>query len=343
MKPRHLERDIISITRQETDNLNRRGNDTDDSMHSPSSAGFIGSVSSASPAQSWFTRSLLCGEIVPYLQTAMFGCIFLLRLPWVVGYCGIYLSLGIIALCMIAVTLTSLSLGAIGTDGKFSRFSTLYALLDKNLGREISSSVCLIFFCGRALAASMFCLAFSEALLWEHTGYLQFSPNDWMITIIATITCTILFIVCICARKLFITVGGMAALCVSFLCFLFVIFGFIYHFGSNKGTSGSDAMIVESNGVNDRISFSTRENFFKMLGICFPNFVGVFANLIRARKLPRRQLPRPTGIVWGSAVVSCVSIVLICAFGTLVNRSQLKHQTLLTGKYSKSLNLTCCI
>jgi potassium/chloride transporter 4/5/6 len=70
----------------------------------------------------------IMGVYIPCLQN-IFGVLFFIRLPWIVGTAGVVDALCVVFLCCSVTFLTSISLSAIATNGKFLCMS--YFLIER--------------------------------------------------------------------------------------------------------------------------------------------------------------------------------------------------------------------
>ena len=104
----------------------------------------------------------LLGVFLPCLQNIL-GCIYFVRLSWIVGQTGIQMALLVIGLCCCTTFLTSLSLSAIATNGAIKGGGPYY-LISRALGPEFGGSVGLCFYLGTTVAGAMYILAAVEAL-----------------------------------------------------------------------------------------------------------------------------------------------------------------------------------
>jgi hypothetical protein len=318
--------DVISFSRQEQDNLNKLVNEVEEMIPLSHSSDNLMSQDTRR-TDDWWSTTLLCGEIVPYLQTTMMGAMLLIRLPWIIANGGILLTIVLIVISMLVVGMTSLALGAIGSDGKITRFSTLFALLDKNLGRELSSSICLVYSAGKFLSVSMYCLTAAEAALWRRGDYLLYQPYSYERIVGAIAICGCLFVVCLVARKAAITATGIASLIVALLVYLSIVVGMIVNFSNG----GSHSEFISSGGPNV-VEKSRQYHLYTLLGVIFPNFVGILANLIRPEKLPQRQMPRPLGNILGISLTGAFCIVITGTYGFYVSNSELGSNKFILGQ-----------
>lgn len=76
------------------------------------------------------------GVFQPCVQNIL-GVILFIRLPFIVGQAGIFLTMVIIVVAKAATTLTTLSMNAIATNGQVQAGGPYY-IISRNLGVEVS-------------------------------------------------------------------------------------------------------------------------------------------------------------------------------------------------------------
>ena len=128
----------------------------------PRGGGRGGGPTAAAAAKPPKKMGTLLGVFLPCLQNIL-GCIYFVRLSWIVGQTGIQMALLVIGLCCCTTFLTSLSLSAIATNGAIKGGEPYY-LISRALGPEFGGSVGLCFYLGTTVAGAMYILAAVEAL-----------------------------------------------------------------------------------------------------------------------------------------------------------------------------------
>lgn len=295
-----------------------------------SPSGFNDIFTSTTQSQtSRYNRNIFVDVVIPYLQTSMMGSILLIRLPWITGEGGILLALVICVVTVISTTLTSLSLGAIGTDGRIDLSSNLYFLLRKNLGRELASGLCMVFYAGKVLTVSMYCLAASETAGWKslHDTSADHMPDSWYNQLMAIVFCVALTVsIGIVPRNLLSSISYITFI-IGLLSTLSVIIGVI------TCSTHRSCTVVNHPSSQSIVSHFTREtNFYVLLGIFYPSFTGIMANTVSAQDQPHRRLPSPVGNIWGVLTLAVMSVLIIVLFGLIVPHSDLLNNKLVAGK-----------
>lgn len=105
----------------------------------------------------------IMGVYIPCLQN-IFGVLFFIRLPWIVGTAGILEAFMVVLLCCSVTFLTSISLSAIATNGVVSGGGPYY-MISRNLGPELGGAVGILFYLGTTVAASMYITGAVEIFL----------------------------------------------------------------------------------------------------------------------------------------------------------------------------------
>ena len=77
------------------------------------------------------------GVFLPCVQNIL-GVILFIRLPFIVGQAGVFMTILIIFVAKSATTLTTLSMNAIATNGQVQAGGPYY-IISRNLGVEVSA------------------------------------------------------------------------------------------------------------------------------------------------------------------------------------------------------------
>ncbi|XP_065190112.1 solute carrier family 12 member 9-like isoform X2 [Sycon ciliatum] len=117
---------------------------------------------SDSPAQKK-KLSTFFGVVVPCVLS-IFSVILFLRLGYVVGQAGLWVSLGMLILGYFVVVLTVLSISAICTNGVVQGGGA-YFLISRSLGPEFGGSIGVIFYFANIFASALYIIGFVEAFV----------------------------------------------------------------------------------------------------------------------------------------------------------------------------------
>ncbi|MFZ1288771.1 MAG: hypothetical protein WAR79_01680, partial [Melioribacteraceae bacterium] len=103
------------------------------------------------------------GVFTPSILTIL-GVIMYMRLPWIVGQAGLFLTIGIILIAHILSVTTGLSVSSIATDKKVKAGGTYY-IISRSLGLPIGGTLGIALFFGLSLSVSLYIIGFSESFL----------------------------------------------------------------------------------------------------------------------------------------------------------------------------------
>lgn len=107
------------------------------------------------------------GVFTPSILTIL-GVIMYMRLPWIVGQAGLYVTIGVIVVAHILSVTTGLSVSSIATDKKVKAGGT-YFIISRSLGLPIGGTLGIALFFGLSLSVSLYLIGFSESFLgfWD--------------------------------------------------------------------------------------------------------------------------------------------------------------------------------
>ncbi|MBR9977261.1 MAG: amino acid permease [Bacteroidetes bacterium] len=103
------------------------------------------------------------GVFTPSILTIL-GVIMYLRLPWIVGQAGLWVTIGIIVVAHIISVTTGLSVASIATDKKV-KAGGIYYIISRSLGLPIGGSLGIALFVGLSFSVSLYIIGFIESFL----------------------------------------------------------------------------------------------------------------------------------------------------------------------------------
>ena len=103
------------------------------------------------------------GVFTPSILTIL-GVIMYLRLPWIVGQAGLYMTIGIVIVAHIISVTTGLSVASIATDKKVSVGGNYY-IISRSLGLPIGGTLGIALFVGLSFSISLYIIGFIESFL----------------------------------------------------------------------------------------------------------------------------------------------------------------------------------
>ncbi|MEQ9364132.1 MAG: hypothetical protein RIF32_07820, partial [Leptospirales bacterium] len=136
------------------------------------------------------------GVFTPSILTIL-GVIMYLRLPYIVGQAGLYMTLAIIGIAHIIAITTGLSVASIATDKKVKAGGT-YFMISRSLGLPIGGTLGIALFVGMSLSISLYLIGFSETFL----GYWDLPGNKNSIRLTGSITLGVVALVTIISTSL---------------------------------------------------------------------------------------------------------------------------------------------
>lgn len=103
------------------------------------------------------------GVFTPSILTIL-GVIMYLRLPWIVGQAGLWMTIGIIVVAHVISVTTGLSVSSIATD-KRVRIGGNYYIISRSLGLSIGGTLGIALFIGLSFSVSLYIIGFVESFL----------------------------------------------------------------------------------------------------------------------------------------------------------------------------------
>jgi amino acid transporter len=109
------------------------------------------------------TKRTWDGVFLP-VSLSIFGFVLFARLPWMVGECGVWLTLVGIVICFAVTFFTTISLAAISTNG-FTGDGGPYMMIARCLGPQIGTTVGITFVLANSVATAMYLVGGSELII----------------------------------------------------------------------------------------------------------------------------------------------------------------------------------
>ena len=103
------------------------------------------------------------GVFTPSILTIL-GVIMYLRLPWIVGQAGLWMTIGIIVVAHVISVTTGLSVSSIATDKKV-KVGGNYYIISRSLGLSIGGTLGIALFVGLSFSVSLYIIGFVESFL----------------------------------------------------------------------------------------------------------------------------------------------------------------------------------
>lgn len=277
------------------------------------------------------------GVLLPFLQSSMVGAILYLRLPFITGQSGVILTCVIFFICLVSTFLSLLSLSALASNGKLSKSGSLYQLVSRNLGVELGGAVGLLFYLGKALAGSMYCLGAAEAFLYG-IGVPSDSVFPWANQIIALSLCFGLTVLVHHVDAKYIDYCSLFFLVTAFLTILFfTVGGLAFANNTYHGKLSSYDMKTNDNvfGVfqtDPELGYTP--TFFSLLALYYPSLTGIMTGSCRPGPVAKPGFSVPFGTCVGMGITSAVYLLVIFLFGFSVRNDTLLNDRLVLAMVS---------
>lgn len=225
------------------------------------------------------------GVFLPSVLT-IFGVILYLRLGWIVGVGGIWMTIGIISLSSLITLITAFSLSSIATNMRIGS-GGVYYILSRTFGIKIGSAIGIPLFLAQALSISFYISGFVETV----TAVLPyFSPKVIELLTLGVIT-TIALISTDIALKSQLVIFGVIILSL---------------FSLTMGhTAPAPTEIVDIPQIS----------FWPLFALFFPAVTGIEAGISMSGDLKNPSRSLPLGTI-AAVVVGYISYLLLALFLT---------------------------
>ncbi|MDX8431584.1 MAG: hypothetical protein SNF33_07290 [Candidatus Algichlamydia australiensis] len=223
------------------------------------------------------------GVFLPSVLT-IFGVILYLRLGWIVGVAGPWMTVGIISLSSLITLITAFSLSSIATNMRIGS-GGVYYILSRTFGIKIGSAIGIPLFLAQALSISFYISGFVETV----TGVLPFlSPKVIEIATLSLITTLALISTDIALKSQLIIFG--------------LIIISLFSLAMGRATP-----------ISTEIVEIPKISFWPLFALFFPAVTGIEAGISMSGDLknPARSLPMGT---IAAVVVGYISYLLLALF-----------------------------
>ena len=235
-----------------------------------------------------------------------------LRLGYIVGQSGIMLTLLIVLVSKAITVLTTLSLSAIATNTRV-RGGGAYFLISRSLGVESGGAIGIVFFLAQAIAVSLYCLGFAEAVCGTAI------VREWSVTTVAAITNLGVFAVVMIGAGWTIRIqyGILAILAASLVSFF-----------AGAWTEFNPQFLYS----NFSPQFTDGTNVWLMFALFFPAVTGIMAGANMSGDLQDPARSIPGGTLLAVVVTGLVYLLLVVMLGATSSRETLKADNLVMAE-----------
>ncbi|KAG9265313.1 solute carrier family 12 member 9-like [Astyanax mexicanus] len=164
------------------------------------------------------------GVVIPTLLS-MFSVVVFLRIGFVVGQCGLYQAVGMLAVAYFIISMTVLSVCAISTNGALDAGGAYY-MISRALGPEFGGSLGIMFFFANVCGSALYVLGLVEAMLAtfgvseagvdSSSKYQVLPVGYWWSLLYGTALLLVCLVVCLVGARIYAKA--------TFIIFLVVIF-----------------------------------------------------------------------------------------------------------------------
>ncbi|CAG5134925.1 unnamed protein product [Candidula unifasciata] len=229
--------------------------------------------------------------------------VIFLRMGWIVGNAGIWLSVLTVFFSISVVLIVALSAIGVCERCKFES-GGVYFLVAHVLGSRIGASVGIIYCFAQAVSCSLSVMGFGESIM-----NLISQQNPWIARGIAFGIVILLLGVNMAGVKWVIRLQ-LLLLLVLFLSIMDLLVGSFVHTQPAVGVTGySDVNFLNNSGPE----FVSGENFFTIFGLFFSTVTGILAGINMSGDLrdPFHNIPQGTLAALGVGTFLCISIILV--------------------------------
>ena len=242
------------------------------------------------------------GVFTPSILTIL-GVIMYLRLPWIAGQAGLYMTIGIILLAHLISVTTGLSVSSIATDKKVKAGGTYY-MISRSLGLPIGGTLGLALFVGLSFSVSLYLIGFAESFL----GYWGYSLDTNTIRLTGTIILVSVTIITFISTSL--------AIKTQYIIMTAIGLSLISIFLGNHEFTPSAPLLSPT---------ATAAPFIVLFGIFFPAVTGFEAGVSMSGDLKDPKKSIPVGTISAIVIGLVVYIFLAYFFSTSVSADLLEN------------------
>jgi amino acid transporter len=226
------------------------------------------------------------GVFTPSILTIL-GVIMYLRLGWVLGNSGLFLTLVIVTLASSITFLTGLSIAATATNMRVGAGGAYY-MISRSLGVEAGAAIGVPLFFAQALGIAFYTVGFAESV----NNAFPALPT----TVVGVVTLLVLAAVAYKSADL--------ALKTQFFIMAAIVVSLVSFFAGGAPAEGFEAVAA----------VPAKQSFWKVFAVFFPAVTGIEAGLALSGNLknPGRALPLGTlsAVVVGYAVYLAIPVIM---------------------------------
>jgi len=239
------------------------------------------------------------GVFTPVVLTIL-GVIMFMRVGYVEGYAGLWMTLVILGVAKLITTLTTLSLSAIATNLDV-RVGGVYFMISRVLGPDFGGSIGITLFIAQAVSVAFYTIGFTEATFLVLGTFLDASAIAkaqalHLPQIVSTVVVALLFLLTFKGAAV-----ALKAQYVVLVLLLLSVASFVV-----GGVLQFDPAVLEANKSS---AFTSEVGFWTAFAIFFPAATGISAgaNMSGDLKNPGKSIP------WGTLLAIVFTLLVYTA------------------------------
>ncbi|KAL7554671.1 hypothetical protein ACHAWF_018171 [Thalassiosira exigua] len=277
------------------------------------------------------------GVFLPCLAQIV-GVIFFLRLPTITGQAGTVGATLIVLACVGSTFLTSLSLGAIASNGTIQAGGPYY-IISRTLGVEIGGALGVLFYLGTTLGASMHVMGAVETAIHRRKHAYKSAAGGLVLSFIDACPTQAWSLLLMLVIARIVSVGSKQVtqaanffLAVVGLSIVSILVGTVlFAFGVYDGSLGEEDRAFGDNlAPNYRPDPKTgvTPTFWGLVAIFYPATTGIMAGTNRSSNLATPNQSIPIGTIGAIGVTTVLYILQVWLLGSVVSNEVLIYNKL---------------
>ncbi|KAL1919103.1 uncharacterized protein VTP21DRAFT_2484 [Calcarisporiella thermophila] len=274
------------------------------------------------------------GVFVPTVLS-IWGILVFIRFGFIIAQAGVVGAVVMLGIGYLMITLTSLSISAISTNGTV-RGGGVYYMISRSLGPEFGGAIGLVFYLGQVMGTTLNVLGFVESLqanFGENGSVYPIFPSgqawDFFYKVILLL---ISALICICGSKTFARASVLlATLLLISTVSVYLSLLFQTPFNDTQRDIDYTGMRWSTLAGNLWPKFTVSadgkhgepENFQSVFGVLFPACVGIMAGASMSGDLANPSKSIPSGTLWAVATTYLGYNVIIVLMGATIARTTL--------------------
>ena len=266
------------------------------------------------------------GVYIPCIH-ACIGITIFLRLPWIIGWSGVQMTLIYLVISQLLICLTCTSVAAIASNG-FKSTGGPYYMISRSLGKEIGVSIGIILWLSLCVSSTIYISGAS--LILSNFSSITFE-NTSLNTHIYGSCILLLLNSCQFLNKHRLYYINMTLFTFVFLAVLFLFIGILSNSPRHEGIVTFPGVLSENMqptfGIFNPDYFVNTGPFMYFFAVFFPAVSNIIPGLNRSGSLQHPASSLKKGLFTSILTTTILYTVLIVLIGTLVEGDLLRQQS----------------